>query len=103
MRDYIPAKKHWFGLYTQLDNKYFTPVLKFPIDKITRPLDYPNEISERDIFYALLNFDREAWEPIVINKSFFLKDGQHRLEVAKQMGLSYIDVIIDNEVVEREK
>ena len=102
MRNYIPARKFWFGLYTQFDKPYFTPILKFPIEKIKRDKSYPNEISMHDVLYMLVNFDREAWEPILLNKDFYLLDGQHRLEVARQMGLSYIDAVIDNTNIERD-
>jgi ParB-like chromosome segregation protein Spo0J len=48
-----------------------------------------------------MNFDREAWMPIHLNKDYYLLDGQHRLELARQMGLSFIDIIIqDTELLE---
>ena len=44
----------------------------------------------------LMNFDRDARMPITINKNYYLLDGQHRLELARQMGLSFIDVVIED-------
>jgi ParB-like chromosome segregation protein Spo0J len=32
--------------------------------------------------------------PILVNTDFFLLDGQHRLQVAKKLGLKYVDVAI---------
>jgi len=42
-------------------------------------------------------FYLDAWEPIMINERYFLIDGQHRLMVAKKLGLKYIDAIVANE------
>jgi ParB-like chromosome segregation protein Spo0J len=33
----------------------------------------------------------------MINERYFLIDGQHRLMVAKKLGLKYIDAIVANE------
>jgi hypothetical protein len=97
MRDYIRVKKHWFEMYTKFDKPYFTPQLKFPIERIKMDkATYPNEMSRSDMLYMLVNFDREAWMPILLNKEDYLLDGQPRLEVARQMGLSFIDVIIED-------
>lgn len=48
----------------------------------------------RDVFYMLVNFDKDVWMPPTLDDKHFLIDGQHRLELAKQMGLEYIDVVI---------
>lgn len=54
-----------------------------------------------DVFYMLVNFDRTVWEPVIINKSGLLLDGYHRVEAAKQMGLFFIDLVIeDTELLE---
>jgi len=95
MRNYIPVKKHWLELYDKFP--YFMPMPKFPIEniKIDKSLfSYANEVSKSDVLYMLIHFDREAWEPILINEDYCLLDGQHRLEVARQMGLSYIDAVM---------
>lgn len=99
MRDYIPVKKHWFEMYTRFDKPYFTLRLKFPIEKIKIDkslLAFSNELSQSNVMYILMNFDRDAWMPILLNKGYYILDGQHRLEVARQMGLSFIDVIIED-------
>lgn len=99
MRNYIPVKKHWFEMYTRFDKPYWTPALKFPIEKIKIDkslFDYQNEVSQSDVLYMLMNFDRDAWVPITINKNYYLLDGQHRLEVARLMGLSFIDAVIED-------
>ena len=42
-------------------------------------------------------FHKESWEPVTLDREYFLRDGQHRLAAAKKMGLKYIDAIIYNE------
>lgn len=99
MRNYIPVKKHWVEMVTRFDKPYWMPALKFPIEKIKIDKSlfaYQNKISQSDVLYMLMNFDRNAWMPITLNKDHYLLDGQHRLELARQMGLSYIDAIIED-------
>lgn len=99
MWNYIPVKKHWFEMYTRFDKPYWTPLLKCPIKKIKIDkslFSYQNEVSQSDVLYMLMNFDRNAWMPITINKDYYLLDGQHRLELARQMGLSFIDVVFED-------
>jgi hypothetical protein len=99
MRDYISVKKHWFEMYTKFDKPYFTPQVKFPIEKIKVDKSYyadKQEIFKADMLYTLVNFDREAWAPVIIDTDYLLIDGYHRVEVAKQMGLAFIDVVIQN-------
>lgn len=82
MRDYIPVKKHWLEMFTKYDKPYWTPVLKFPIEeiKINKSLfSYQNEVLQSDVLYMLMNFDRNVWMPITLN-----------------MGLSYIDAVIED-------
>ena len=99
MRNYIPVKKYWFEMYTKYDRPYWIPALKFPIEKIKIDkslFGYHNEVSHSNVLYMLMNFDRDARMPITINKNYYLLDGQHRLELARQMGLSFIDVVIED-------
>lgn len=94
MRTYIPCKKHWKEMFEKYD--FFNVVDKFPISKIRRK-KLINGINKDDVCYMLLNFDKNAWMPITLNKNNFLIDGQHRLELARQMELEYIDVIVQTE------
>lgn len=99
-RNYIPAQKFWMQILDDKAANFFIPTKKFPISEIKidkKLFDFQNEIDMNEVFQILLNFHREAWGPIILNKDNFLLDGQHRLEVARQMGLEYIDVIIFNE------
>ncbi|NQU87718.1 MAG: hypothetical protein HQ541_18360 [Mariniphaga sp.] len=102
--DYIPVKNHWFEMYTQFEKPYWEPKEKLLIKKIriNKDLfDYQNVVDEAEVLFMLMNFDRDAWMPITINKDFFLIDGQHRLSFAKKMGLKFIDVVIqDTELLE---
>lgn len=106
MRNYIPVKKHWFEMVTKFDKPYWMPALKFPIEKIKIDkslFSYQNKISQSDVLYMLMNFDRNAWMPITLNKEHYLLDGQHRLELARQMGLSYIDAVIEDSALLNKK
>lgn len=99
MRSYIPVRKHWLEMCTRYDKSYWTHILKFPIEKIKIDkllFSFQNEISESAVLYMLMNFDHDAWMPITLNKEHYLLDGQHRLALAKQMGLFYIDAIIED-------
>ena len=104
MRNYIPVRKHWFEMYIKPDRPYWSPHTKFPIEKIKIDkslFDYQNEVSQSDVLYMLMNFDRDAWMPVKINKNYYLLDGQHRLELARLMGMLYIDAVIqDTELLE---
>ncbi len=99
MKNYISAQEHWFGMYEKPEFPFYQSSKKFPIKdiKIDRPLmACSNEISPSDVLYMLMNFDKNAWMPITLNQDHYLLDGQHRLELARQMGLEYIDVIIQD-------
>jgi hypothetical protein len=72
---------------------------KVPIEKIkidTRLFSYPNSINVESAKSIAKYFDLDLWNPILVNKDYFLLDGQHRLEAAKSMGLKYIDVIVQH-------
>lgn len=91
MRDYLPCFEHWKDMFKQYD--FFRMADRFPIEKIKRK-KLINKVNMGDVLYMLLNFNKDAWMPITLDKENFLIDGQHRLELAKQMGLKYIDVVI---------
>lgn len=99
-RDYIPVEKHWFDMYTRnFKMNYWTPKLRVPISRIKidkKLFSYQNQISKQSVQNIVSNFDRELWMPITVNKELYLLDGQHRLAVAKQLGLNYVDVVIQD-------
>lgn len=99
-RVYIPVEKHWFDMYTKnFRKKYWEPKVMVPISQIKinkKFFSYQNHVSELAVENIVSNFDKELWMPITVNQDFYLLDGQHRLAVAKQLGLNYIDVVIED-------
>jgi hypothetical protein len=99
-RYYIPTLKHWSDMYVKnFDKPYWMPQAKVPIDKIKidrNKLAFDNVVSRSKVLDMLVNFHRECWEPIMVDKEYFLLDGQHRLEVAKLLGLNFIDVVVED-------
>ena len=93
-KEYIPSEQHWKDMYAQYPAMYRV-VEKFPIEKIRRR-KMPNKINHKEVLYTLTNFYPPAWEPIRIDKRNYLVDGQHRLAVAAQMCMRYIDVVMQN-------
>lgn len=91
MKRYIACQKHWKDMFAQYP--MYKVIEKFPIQKIKRK-KLRNDVNSKDVFYMLMNFNKDAWIPITLDQEYFLLDGQHRIELARQMGLSYIDVII---------
>lgn len=85
--------------------EYFIPFRKIPIENIKFDrslLSFPNPIYEGTVQTILEHFNEYAWFPILINKDYFLLDGQHRLEVAHRLNLRFIDAIIDNQEAVKE-
>lgn len=99
-RYYIPTPKHWSDMYVRnFDKPYWTPQVKVSIDRIRidrNKFAFNNKVSTSKVFDILINFDKELWIPIMVDKEYFLLDGQHRLAVARQLGLKYVDVIIED-------
>lgn len=93
MKNYIPCLQHWNEMFNQYS--FFKVIKKFPVEKIKRK-KLINKIDNKEVFYMLLNFNKEAWMPLTLDEQKFLIDGQHRLELAIQMGLEYVDVIIQS-------
>lgn len=97
---YIPTPKHWSAMYVEnFDKPYWTPEAKVPIDRIRidrNRFAFDNEVSASRVLEMLVNFDRELWVPILVDKDYFLLDGQHRLAVARQLGLKYVDIIVED-------
>lgn len=72
---------------------FYETCKKLPIHEIKiKPLR--NKVDRNEVLYMLMNFDKDAWMPVTLDKEYFLLDGQHRVELAKQLGLEYIDVVI---------
>lgn len=92
--NYIPVKKHWINMYEQHD--FYKIHKRFPIHRI-RLKSLRNKVDKKEVLYMLMNFNKEAWMPIIMDKDYFLTDGQHRLELARQFGIEFIDVIILDE------
>lgn len=71
-----------------------TPIEKIKVDKTL--FSFQNEVNWIEVEYISKNFEIGAWFPIMVNRDFFLLDGQHRLAAAQRMKLQYLDVVIDN-------
>jgi len=93
MKKYIPCEKHWIDMFAQY--AMFKVIEKFPLRMIKRK-KLKNTLDAGNVLYMLLNFNKEAWMPLTLNEQNFLIDGQHRLELAKQMCLEYVDVVIQS-------
>ncbi|MDR1985189.1 MAG: hypothetical protein LBQ28_10280 [Prevotellaceae bacterium] len=77
-------------------NLLYDIVEKYPIEKIKHDKEnYPNSIDMTQVIYMSNNFYPNAFDPIVISQNSELKDGQHRLELAKMFGWKYIDVFVE--------
>lgn len=96
-RDYIKSPQHWkdaSNKYPHLQSKDKVPIKKIKIDR--KLFDFNNTVNMDDVHYMLMNFSKDVWMPITVNKDYYLLDGQHRLALAGLFGLNYIDVIIED-------
>jgi hypothetical protein len=97
-KKYVPIGEIWKEAYSSPQlMKSFTlvervPLINVKIDK--KFFSWPNEVDFEQVDFIIKNFDQDFWMPIMVNKDYFLLDGQHRLQVAKQLGLKFIDVVI---------
>ena len=100
-KKYIPMGEIWKETYSRLEiTKSFHLVEKVPLSKITidkRLFCWQNEVDPAQVDFIVKNFDQDFWMPILVNRDYFLLDGQHRLQAAMRMGLKFIDAVIDNE------
>lgn len=94
MKEYVACKKHWKDMFAQYP--MYKIIERFPISKIKKR-KLRNNVNLNNVLYMLMNFNKDAWMPITLDRNYFLLDGQHRIELAKQMGLSYIDIVILDE------
>jgi hypothetical protein len=100
-KTYIPIGEIWKETYSRPPIAIsFVLVERVPISRIKinkRLFSWQNEVDQSQVNFMLKNFDQDFWMPILVNRDYFLLDGQHRLRVAKRMGLTFIDVVIDKE------
>jgi hypothetical protein len=88
-------------------NRRLLPVQDIPLNKVVGTLnrrddfDYkfrPLKKITRDRWVNThLTLDQEGWEPILVHKvggEYFVEDGHHRLSVANELGLQYIQAKI---------
>ncbi|MFH1030153.1 MAG: hypothetical protein V1770_02745 [bacterium] len=97
-RDYIKSPQHWkdmFNGFVCWQSKDKVPIKKIKINR--KLFDFDNAVNMEDVYYRLMNFSKELWMPITVNKDYYLLDGQHRLKLAGMLGLNYIDVVIEDE------
>jgi hypothetical protein len=98
-RCYIPVMEHNYRIFTCFDRPYWVPIRKIPIDniKIDKSLmDWPNDVAEEQVQTIIEYFNVWHWLPIIINKDYYLLNGQHRLEVARRLKLRFIDAVVEN-------
>ena len=99
-KGYIQSPYHWKEMWinaSERDSDWdWMPIDKIFIKKIKIDKKFlPNEVNDDEVTYMINNFDEEVWHPVMINKEYFLLDGQHRLRLAFRTGMKYIDVIME--------
>ncbi len=98
-KTYVASPRFWKEMFSRHNlEETWTPVDRVPLEKIRVDksiLENPNEVDDAEVLRMLLNFDPECWLPITVNEDYYLLDGQHRLKVARQLCLKYIDVIVE--------
>ncbi len=99
-RTYIPSPDYLKSMYSKpVFNGRWIVRTKIPLEKIKIDkslFSFQNDVDLDVVEYMCKNFEVGAWYPVMVNKDFFLLDGQHRLAVAQKMKLQYIDVVVDN-------
>lgn len=95
----------WKDTYSRPEIKQsFQLVEKVPISTIKidkRLFAWQNEVDFSQVDFIIENFNRDFWMPILVNQDYFLLDGQHRLQVARKMGVDFIDVAVQIEETRR--
>jgi len=100
-KDYISSPSHckerWLD-FSKVDTDWdWISIDKVRIKKIKvakKLFDFQNELDDNQVTYMINNFEKEAWEPILINSDYYLLDGQHRLRLTFRTGMKYIDVVM---------
>jgi len=92
---------------TGLNAKRLTGVQNVAVDKIVgtiqRTDDFDKDfrplkmhLRERWV-NAVLQLKSDGWQPIIVHKvgeDYFIKDGHHRVSVAKAVGMAFIDAVV---------
>ena len=96
-RDYIKSSNHLKNVFAKFNGFSFENKISIKKIKINRKLfAFDNAVNMGDVCYMLMNFDKVLWAPVTVNTDYYLLDGQHRLALAEKLGLSYIDVMIED-------
>lgn len=106
-KTYIPSPDYLTSMYSnpQFYGRWVV-VAKIPIEKIKIDktlFSFQNDVNWNDVEYMSENFEQGSWFPIMVNSSYCLLDGQHRLATAKKMKLKFIDVVVDYGDFDQEK
>lgn len=97
-KNYIKSSNDLKNRYAKFNGFSFEDKIPIKKIKINRKLfAFDNSVNMDNVHYRLTNFDKYLWSPITVNKDYYLLDGQHRLAMAKKLGLKYIDVMIEEE------
>lgn len=97
--DYIPVAQTSINFFTKYDRPYWTPVRRVSLDSIKidkSRMSFANDVSDEQVKTIIEHFDLFAWLPVTLDKDYYLLDGQHRLAVARLVGLKYLDVVIQD-------
>lgn len=91
------------GIERKNPNRKLLPVQEIPIEKIVGTLNRRDDFDYKFRPLKKVNCDRwvnthltlsqEGWQPILVHKigsEYFIEDGHHRVSVAHQLGIDYI-------------
>ena len=95
--NYIASPDHLKQIYTR--HAEWSAVDKVPVSRIridARLFSFPNPVYQDAVKAIVESFDLDQWTPLLVNEDLYLLDGQHRLQAAVNMGLKYIDVIVQH-------
>lgn len=96
-RDYIKSSNSLKNIFAKFNGFSFENKISIKKIKINRKLfAFDNAVNMDDVCYMLMNFNKAIWDPITVNTDYYLLDGQHRLALAKKLGLNYIDVMVED-------
>lgn len=97
-KNYIKSSDSLKNIFAKFNGFSFEHKISIKKIKINRKLfAFDNSVNMDDVNYMLMNFNKTIWDPITVNTNYYLLDGQHRLALAKKLGLNYIDVMVEDE------